>query len=252
MLPPMTTLPNSLAAVLVCLAWTGAALAQTPPAQPIAPFSAGKPGAAFPAGWQPQKLSSVKRPTEYKLVDDGGTVVLMAHADGSASGMLHVASFDIKATPVIQWRWKVSGLIEGADNTVATKEDSPARIVIGFDGDRSKLGFRDKTASTLAAAASGRELPYAEIMYIWSNNKPVGTVIENPHTKRIQMIVAASGAGGVGKWTTITRNVYDDFKKAFGEEPGKVTEVALLTDTDNTSANVDAWYGDIRFSPPGN
>ena len=37
----------------------------------------------------------------------------------------------------------------------------------------------------------------------------------------------------------------------FGEEPGPLTSVGVLTDSDNTGATVDAWYGDIRFAPAG-
>jgi len=228
------------------------AVAQTPAPpskQPVPPFSAGNAGGTVPPGWQPLKLSSLKRLTEYKLVQDQGGVVLDAKADAAASGLIADVDFDIKSAPVMQWRWKISNLIEGADNVNAAKEDSPARIVLDFEGDKSKLAFRDRTASSLAKAGSGRELPYAQIMYIWSNTRPVGTIIENPHTKRIQMIVAASGAGSVGKWITLKRNVYDDFKRAFGEEPGRMTEVGVLTDTDNTGESVEAWYGDIEFQP---
>ena len=124
--------------------------------------------------------------------------------------------------------------------------------MLGFDGDKSKLTFRERTASTLAKSGSGRELPYAELVYIWSNTKPVGTIIENPHTHRVEMIVAATGPAGVGKWMTLSRNVVEDFKRAFGEEPGRMTEVAVLTDTDNTGGAVQAWYGDIRFAPGPN
>jgi hypothetical protein len=46
---------------------------------------------------------------------------------------------------------------------------------------------------------------------------------------------------------TLTRNVVEDFRKAFGEEPGLMTDVGIMTDTDNTGETVDAWYGDIRF-----
>ena len=206
----------------------------------------------MPPGWQPLKLSSLKRPTDYKLVDDQGVVVLDAKADAAASSLLTDVDFDLKSAPVMQWRWKISNLIESADNANPSKEDSPARVILDFEGDKSKLPFRDRTASSLAKAGSGRELPYAQIQYIWSNTKPVGTIIENPHTKRIQMIVAASGAGSVGKWITLKRNVYDDFKRAFGEEPGRMTEVGVLTDTDNTGEAVEAWYGDIEFQPATN
>lgn len=226
-------------------------LAQAPK-QPVAPFSSAPPGAALPSGWQALKLSSLKRLTDYKLVDDQGVVVLNARADAAASGLLHVVNFDITTAPVMHWRWKISNLIEGADNSNAAKEDSPVRVVLGFEGDKSKLAFRERTASTLAKAGSGRELPYAQLVYIWSNTKPVGTVIENPHTRRVEMVVATSGPSGVGQWMVLQRNVYEDFKRVFGEEPGRMTEVGVLTDTDNTGASVEAWYGDIEFRPASN
>ncbi len=215
----------------------------------VTPFSKAKAGAELPANWQLLKLGSHKKITDYKFVEDQGQMVLHAHAEGAATGLLHLVKFDIGTAPMAQFRWKISGLIEDADNSVAAKEDAPARIILGFEGDRSKLKFRERTASTLAKTASGRELPYAQLIYIWSTRAPVGTVIANPHTNRVQMVVATTGAANVGKWVTVTRNVGEDFKRAFGEEPGLLTEVGVMTDTDNTGATVDAWYGDIRFVP---
>jgi hypothetical protein len=238
-----------LALAVLLFAVAGAAQAQK---QPVMPFSGATAGGALPSGWQPLRLSALKRLTEYKLVADQGAVVLNAKADAAASGLLAVVDFDIKTAPVMQWRWKIRNLIDDQDNSNAAKEDSPARISLGFEGDKSKLGFRDRTASSLAKAGSGRELPYAQLVYIWSNDKPVGTVIENPHTKRVQMVVAASGAANVGKWVPLKRNVYDDFKRAFGEEPGRLMEVGILTDTDNTGGSTEAWYGDIEFVPATN
>jgi hypothetical protein len=63
------------------------------------------------------------------------------------------------------------------------------------------------------------------------------------------MVVASSGAAGVGKWQSLSRNVLEDFRRAFGEEPGMLTDVGVLTDTDNTGGSAEAWYGDIRFAP---
>jgi len=215
--------------------------------QLVTPFSAAKPGTELPPGWEVLRLGSIKTPTEFRFVEDGDRVVLHAHAEAAASGLNHPVKFDIHSAPVIQFRWKVKNLIENADNAVASKEDSPVRVVLGFDGDKSKLTFKEKTASLLAKSATGRDLPYAQLIYIWSNKAPVGTVIENPHTRRVEMVVAASGSAEVGKWVTYSRNVIDDFKRAFGEEPGMLTDVGVMTDTDNTGATVDAWYGDIRF-----
>ena len=75
-------------------------------------------------------------------------------------------------------------------------------------------------------------------MYIWSNKVPVGTVIPNPRTNRVQMVVASSGPGGVGAWQSLSRNVREDYKRAFGEEPGRLQAYGVLTDTDNTGESV--------------
>ena len=84
-------------------------------------------------------------------------------------------------------------------------------------------------------------------MYIWENRAPVGTVIENVHTSRIRMIVADSGAANLRVWREQRRNVYEDYKRAFGEEPPRVRSIGIMTDSDNTGGDVEAYYGDIAF-----
>jgi hypothetical protein len=128
-------------------------------------------------------------------------------------------------------------------------EDAPARLVFEFDGDKKKLSFGDRAGLSLAETISGREAPYAQLIYIWSNTAPVGTIIPNPRTGRVQMVVASTGAAGVGAWQSLSRNLREDFNRAYGEEPGKVTAYGVLTDTDNTGESVEAWYGDIVFKP---
>ena len=215
--------------------------------QLVTPFSAAKPGAALPQGWEPLTFGSLKTPTKYDLVETDGIVVARARADAAAAGLNFPVKFDVRSAPVVEFRWKIAKLIDDADSRIAAKEDSPVRLVLGFDGDKSKLTFKERTASVLAKSATGKELPYAQLIYVWSNSEPVGTVIENTHTRRVRMIVAATGAGNAGKWVTLTRNVPEDFKRAFGEDPGTLTDVGIMTDTDNTGASVEAWYGDIRF-----
>jgi hypothetical protein len=242
LLPPMVAL---LLAGLVPADARAQARLEAAPLVP--PFSAQKSSPSPPPNWEPVQLLPGKTPTEYQLVSDGGTVVLRARASAAASGLGYVTDFDIRAAPVIEWRWKVSRLIANADNAIAAREDSPARIVLEFDGDRNRLALRDRAFFLLADRLSGRDLPYATLMYIWAPRAPVGTVIANPRTRRIQMIVAASGPADVGRWQAQRRNVPADFRRAFGEEPGRMIAVGVLTDTDNTGEYAETWYGDIRF-----
>jgi len=211
------------------------------------PFSAGQPGSGLPHGWEPIKLSDRKRPTAYSLVRDGDAVVVHAEAVGAASGLAHFARFDIRSAPIVEWRWKVSALVDGADNRVGAKEDSPARLIFAFDGDKARLPLLERSIFYVTEKLSGRELPYALLQYIWAREIPVGTILEHPYTRRVRLLVVASGPGGVGRWHSLSRNLHDDFRRVFHEEPGLLTGVGVLTDTDNTGGSVEAWYGDIRF-----
>ena len=62
------------------------------------------------------------------------------------------------------------------------------------------------------------------------------------------MVVLQSGAARVNQWIIEKRNVYADYKKAFGKEPPMISGVAIMTDSDNTGESATAWYGDIIFS----
>jgi hypothetical protein len=62
------------------------------------------------------------------------------------------------------------------------------------------------------------------------------------------MIVIRSGNKHAGKWMYEKRNIIEDYRRAFGEEPGKITGIAIMTDTDNTGESASAWYGDIKLS----
>ncbi len=72
-------------------------------------------------------------------------------------------------------------------------------------------------------------------------------MIPNRHTSRIRMIVAESGRDRLGSWQEVTRNVVEDYRRAFGEEPGRITAVGIMTDSDNTGGDAHAYYGDIMF-----
>jgi len=123
--------------------------------------------------------------------------------------------------------------------------------VVTFDGDRSKLPLDERLFADNFRLFTKQEFPYAILMYIWENRAPVGRVIDNLHTSRIKMIVADSGAENLGKWRSETRNVYEDYRRAFGEEPPPIRSIGIMTDSDNTGADAEAYYGDILFLRPG-
>lgn len=213
----------------------------------IGPFSAAVPGGALPGEWREWKLASGKKPTRYRLVRSAHGTVVLAHAQASASGLSHPLRVDLAHRPLLRWRWKVPALIAAADNTRRRSEDSPARVIVTFEGDVSTLPFDDRLLAQQFKLFTGHELPYATLMYIWENRAAVDTLIANRHTGRIKMIVAESGPAHLGQWRDYTRDVARDYRLAFGEAPPPVRSVAILTDTDNTGATAEAYYGDIGF-----
>jgi hypothetical protein len=242
----------------LALAWlAGCAVIPDQPDAVVLPyvksFSDSRAGDSLPQGWESWTLSRFKKPTQYSLVDNDGRTVIKASAHTSASGLVHRLKLDPKRYPLLQWRWLVTDLIAHADNTKKNTEDSPVRVVVSFDGDMDKLPLDDRMFFDNVRLLTGQQLPYATLMYIWENRAPKASVIPNRHTSRIRMIVAESGRDKVGAWQEVTRNVYEDFKRAFGEEPGQITAIGIMTDTDNTGENVHAYYGDILFrsiAPP--
>lgn len=205
------------------------------------------PAGGLPGGWEPLIILKNKRPTAYQLVDSDDRTVLHARAESASSGLMHQVSIDPQAQPWLQWQWKIGNFAAEQDNTQRATEDSPVRIILGFDGDKDTLPFADQILFETARVVTGHDFPYATLMYIWGNEAPIDSVIRSPHSGRIKMIVAENGEGGVGQWRQFARNIVEDYEKAFGEKPGRLIGVGVLTDTDNTGATVEAWYGDIAL-----
>ena len=244
---------KSAALAVLCAILAGCASLDPAPLAPseVQRFSANRPGQGLPWGWEPLVLSRAKTPTQYDLVVDSATqkVVLHAIATRSASGLKQRLSVEPQARPVVQWRWRVVRQIDGADNADRDAEDAPVRLLLFFDGDKRQLPAAEQMKIELARLVSGRDMPYATLMYIWANRHPVGALIPSGHTARLQMIVAGAGSDRLGQWKDFERNYVEDFRHAFGEAPGRLIGVAVMTDTDNTGAEVDAFYGDIALRP---
>jgi len=202
-------------------------------------------------GWSHQPLSKLKRDTVYTLAKAQGRAVLRAAADRSASAYVAYLKPPKAAPAVLSWRWKTDALVPGADNRDKALEDAPLRVMVAFDGDTSTLPDAEKRRARRAKQLSGKDLPYALLMYIWSDLVAVETVIPSAHSGRVKMLVVASGATGLGAWQAVRRDTAADSRLAFGAEPGPVLGVGVMTDTDNTGAKAAGEYADLRFECAG-
>ena len=242
-----------LAIVAVCVCGPGGPLpARAQGVVEAGKFSAMAPG-GLPAGWAPLTFRNIAAHTRYVLVAEGGATVLRADSKGEASGLVRRfadGEVDLRATPILRWRWKVSNLIQGADIGRKEGDDYPARVYVLFRYDPARASVAMRAQYALARTVFGEAPPHATLNYVWDGRAPAGTMQPNAYTSRAMMLVVESGAARVGLWVQAERNVLEDYRRAFGEDPPPVAGIAVMTDTDQTGEGVTAWYGDIGLHAP--
>jgi hypothetical protein len=225
--------------------------AQSQPFIGVGKFSAESVGDGLPTGWKPLIFKKIERHTAYSLVKDGDTVVVKAVSEASASGLVREIAIDPKEYSIVQWRWKVNNILKKGDVHRKEGDDYTARLYITFKYDPSKLGVFEKAKYQMIRLLYGEYPPLRAINYIWESHASQGTFVPNPYTDRVMMIVVESGADKVNQWVSEERDVYEDYKQAFGEEPPLLSGIAIMTDTDDTGESATAYYGDILFRKRG-
>ena len=191
-----------------------------------------------------------KRQTSYRHVAREGRAVIHAQADASASMYRQHVRIEPDSIGRLDFSWWVPDLIARADLTDRDAEDSPVRIVLAFDGDRGSLSAMNRMLFELAETLSGEPPPYATLMYVWDNRSALETVSPGGRTDRIRKIVVDSGPAQLKSWRHHQRDIVRDFERAFGESPGRLIGVALMTDSDNTLSRTQALYGQLVLTSP--
>jgi hypothetical protein len=189
-----------------------------------------------------------KTATRYEWTEKEGRRAIMARSERSASMWRKRLKPVRQPIGEVQFSWWVQDIIAGADLTDVDRGDAPARVMFAFDGDIASLPLRTRMLFDLAQALTGEQPPYATLTYVWDARLPVGTVVVNPRSDRIRSIVVDSGPGALRRWRDHRRDLAADFRHAFGEEPGALTSVALMTDSDNTQSQARAWYGPVEVN----
>jgi hypothetical protein len=226
---------------------------QTPAPAPLAldrsAWAASSATAAVsPSGWKHYTLPG-KAATQFSYARKDGRDALAVKAVSSASMLRHKVRVEPAELGNVRFSWKVPQLIAEADMASRDADDSPVRVILAFEGDRSRFSARNSMMSELALALTGEEMPFATLMYVWCNKRAPGTVINNARTDRVRKIVVESGARKLDQWLDYERDIRADYQRAFGEAPGALVGIAIMTDSDNTRTTANAWYGPVQLSP---
>jgi len=209
--------------------------------------SLAEPG-SVPEGWRERVLRRDRAVTQYRTVERDGRVVLHARSESGSSGIGCDVDIDVAATPWLEWSWRVDAFPVGTSVADDERDDAPVRLVVAFDGDWRRASLRDVVFREQVELFTGHTVPFASLLYVWDGTAAAGTVVQYPRSGRVRYLVVESGAGGAGRWLHYRRNLADDYRLVFGEEPGPLRSIGVLTDSDDLRQTVEAWYGDIAVS----
>ena len=190
-----------------------------------------------------------KQPTRYSYVRHEGRDAVHAQADATGSILRHRHRIEPAELGRISFSWNVPPPGASANASLRDLDDVPVRVVLAFEGDRSRFSFKNSMLSELSLLLTGEELPFATLIYAWSRvNKP-GDVVMHERTDRIRKLVVNSGDQGYNEWLNYERDIRADYRQVFGEEPGALLSFAVFTEGEKNEGQLQAFYGPLKLLP---
>lgn len=197
----------------------------------------------LPAGWYDRNATSqvVNEPAKeqqkykYRVLQEGSNKYL--HYQGTKAMHLNFPlrnrlNVNIYKTPILSWKVRVEQIPENANEDVDNRNDSAASIYVVFD-----LGH-----------VLFKKVPKS-IRYSWSSTLPKGTELSKFFGNQ-KIVVVQSGKEATGQWITFQRNIVEDYRRLFGDNPPeKPLAILILSDGDSTGNRAEADYDDIELKP---
>ena len=171
---------------------------------------------------------------QYYVAQEEGNKYL--HYEGKIVKHLNFPLFNkhvnIFETPILQWKWRVWDLPEGGNEKVNSKNDAAANLYVVFGFHR--LLFK-KVPRT--------------IRYTWSATLEPGTVTTKLFGNQV-VYVLKSGRDNMGEWVEFERDIVDDYRRFFGEDPpAKPVAILILGEGDSTDDQSIVDFDDLMLAP---
>jgi len=145
----------------------------------------------------------------------------------------NIYNIDLYETPILSWKVRAHKLPKNANEKSGDLNDSVASIYVVFDMGRIALV---------------KKVPKS-IRYTWSSTLPEGETGSKLFGNQ-QIIVVESGDEKTGQWVTFERNLIEDYRRMFGDDPPRhPLAILILSDGNSTDSYVRADYDDIMLKP---
>jgi hypothetical protein len=238
--------------LLLGLAFGGlTAAAAAPDVMRVQTFS-GAPEGVPPLPWRVVGLPDPKiAVTEFQTIALDGETVLRLRANRSYGTLSHALPARLPGPhPRLQWRWRLEQPLAQPNLRRKDGDDAALKVCAMFDMPLDKLGFMERNVLRLARARSGEPLPAAVLCYVWDTTLQPGTLLPNAYSARVRYLVLNGAETPLQRWASHSRNLQQDFLRAFGDESSTVPPLIALVvgaDADNTAGNSLAYVGDIAL-----
>jgi Protein of unknown function (DUF3047) len=212
------------------LAFTATAAAQS--AAIVEDWSKHAAGAkGLPSGWTGQNWGSPKYDFVIEPHDSGKVLRMRSANEGSTISKEIKGKVDLKQTPLLEWSWKVTTLPKGGNSCKKPSDDQAAQVFVVWP--RFPTAVRSRI-----------------IGYVWDSTVPAGTICKSEKTGTVTYVVVRSGPADLGKWFTERRNVVEDFKQIYGEDPESPEALSIAIDSNDTNSTAESFVGSILFRRP--
>jgi hypothetical protein len=185
----------------------------------------------IPVGWEGQSRGHATYDFRIELQESDGANKVLHLVSNRENSIIakRVGKIDVRKHPILEWDWRVVKLPTGGDSRKAATDDQAAQIYVVFP--RFPAAIRSRI-----------------IGYIWDSTVPAGEIFESSRTSMLTYVVVRSGSADLGRWIRESRNVLEDFKRIYGEEPAEAVEVVSIgVDSNDTASRAESYMGTIRF-----
>lgn len=191
--------------------------------------------------WEPLTFPKIKVHSKYSLVSEGEKSILKAESNASASAIVYRRTFNIYENPHLRWRWKVTQLSDRGNPKEKSGDDYPIRVYVMFQYNPENASLGESLIYKATKAIYGKYPPQSTLNYVWTGTKIPERFIRSPYTDKAYMVVLEKGKEKAGQWVEESVNVLEDYRKAFGKEPPATAGIAVMSDSDNTGTQAEAY-----------
>ncbi|TVR34882.1 MAG: DUF3047 domain-containing protein [Spirochaetaceae bacterium] len=199
--------------------------------------------------WADLEFRNIDQPSKYSIERENDKSLLFIESDDGGSGIVHSRQFNVYQNPIIEWRWRIEDIISSGDLSTRDGDTYPVRIYVNFEYDPDLVGLGTRIRYGVIRRIYGEYPPHASLLYIWSNRTWQKKWYDSPFTSRARMLPIDQGAAERMQWKEHRRNMVEDYREAFGEDPPETAQLAIMGDAYGSGEISRAWIDFIRVGP---